>query len=187
MADARVVRQPATRPRPTAASPNAVSWAYRWLFGTTLFSRKSLKKAIGLPSAYLATRIGITCSHRSDAVGTGRKPQAKVTLSLVKMAFANHAPTAMRNTASQRSGERIAEPVPTRSSISASLAYARPGATIYAARPAYGTERWCSPAAGGAGSPAHPKAPEHAVQPAVPGHRARPILPRAPGGAPAGG
>src|SRR5256885_394571 len=179
MADARVVRQPATRPRPTAASPNAVSWAYRWLFGTTLFSRKSLKKAIGLPSAYLATRVGITCSHRSDAVGTGRKPQAKVTLSLVKMAFANHAPTAMRNTASQRSGERIAEPVPTRSSISASLAYARPGATIYAARPGYGTERWCSPAAGARGALSHPQAREHAPPHRGPGHRPASSLPGA--------
>src|SRR2546423_14992618 len=99
MADARVVRQPATRPRPTAASPNAVGWAYRWLFGTTLFSRKSLKEAVGLPSPYLATRVGITCSHRSDAVGAGRKPQDKVTLSLEKMPFVNKAPTAIGNMA----------------------------------------------------------------------------------------
>ena len=83
------------------------------MFGTTLCNRKSLKKPSGLPSAYLVTRIGITCSQRSDAVGTGRKPHAKVTLSLVKIALANHTPTAMRSTTSQRSGERIAGPAPT--------------------------------------------------------------------------
>src|SRR5437879_432174 len=108
MAAASVVQHPNTSPRPTAASPNAVSWAYRWLFGTTVFNRNSLKKPIGLPSAYFVTRIGMTCSQRSDAVGTGRKPQASATLSLVKIALANHTPTAIRRPASQHSGERIA-------------------------------------------------------------------------------
>src|SRR2546428_13051999 len=107
MAAARVVQHPNTSPRPTAASPNAVSWAYRWLFGTTVFRRNSLKKPIGLPSAYFVTRIGMKCSQRSDAVGMGRKPQASVTLSLVKMAFANHAPQANRYAAGQLSGVRI--------------------------------------------------------------------------------
>jgi len=78
-------------------------------FGTTLFRRNSLKKPIGLPSAYFVTRTGMRCCQRSDAVGTGRKPKANVMLSLVKMAFANHTPTAILRTASQRSGERIAE------------------------------------------------------------------------------
>src|SRR5437773_7326249 len=108
MAAASDVRHPNTSPRPTAASPNAVSWAYTWLFGTTVFTRNSLKKPIGLPSAYFVTRIGMTCCQRSDAVGTGRKPQASVTLSFVKTAFANHSPTAILKTASQRSGDRIA-------------------------------------------------------------------------------
>src|SRR5437867_13393899 len=117
MAAASDVRHPNTSPRPAAASPNAVSWAYTWLFGTTWLSRKFLKKSIGLPSAYLVTRIGITCNQRSEAVGTGKKPHASVTLSFVKIAFANHTPTAIRNPASQRSGERIAGGVPTCSYI----------------------------------------------------------------------
>src|SRR5213594_1274416 len=108
MAAARVVQHPNTSPRPTAASPNAVSGAYRWLVGTTVFRRNSLKKPIGLPSAYFVTRTGIMCCQRSDAVGTGRKPHASVTLILVKIAFANHTPTAIRRPASQRSGLRIA-------------------------------------------------------------------------------
>ena len=117
MAAASDVRHPNTSPRPTAASPNAVSWAYTWLFGTTWLSRKFLKKSIGLPSAYLVTRIGITCNQRSEAVGTGKKPHASVTLSFVKIAFANHTPTAIRSPASQRSAERIVGTVPTCPSI----------------------------------------------------------------------
>src|SRR2546428_12813868 len=93
MAAARVVQHPNTSPRPTAASPNAVSWAYTWLFGTTVFNRNSLKKPIGLPSAYFVTRIGMTCCQRSDAVGTGRKPPAGGAARLGEIAFAEpHAP-----------------------------------------------------------------------------------------------
>jgi hypothetical protein len=49
----------------------------------------------------------MVCSHRSDAVGTGKNPHASVTLSLVTTPFRNHTPTTMRNTASQRSGDRV--------------------------------------------------------------------------------
>src|SRR5207244_6977553 len=66
-----------------------------------------LKNPTGFPSAYLPTSVGITWIQRSDAVGTGRNPQASVMVSLVKIDFANHKPTAMRSTTSQRSGKRI--------------------------------------------------------------------------------
>src|SRR5581483_1142755 len=87
---------------------NAVSWANRRLCGITVWFMKSRKNATGLPSAYLPTRIGITWSQRSDAVGTGSTPARRVTPSLVNSAFANHAPTAMRRIARERSAARIA-------------------------------------------------------------------------------
>src|SRR5688572_24153238 len=80
----------------------------------------SLKNPIGLPSAYLVTSVGITCNQRSDAVGIGRNPHASVTDSFCQIALANHRPTAIRRTASHRSGERIVGAVAVETSISLS-------------------------------------------------------------------
>ncbi|PYO71707.1 MAG: hypothetical protein DMD67_18230 [Gemmatimonadetes bacterium] len=102
------MRQPKTSPSPTTTSPNAVSCANRWAWVMTVLCRNSRKNPTGFPSAYLPTSVGMTWIQRSEAVGTGRKPQASVRLSLVKIAFANHTPTAIRSTASQRSGTRMA-------------------------------------------------------------------------------
>src|SRR2546422_11293073 len=117
MPEASAVRQPNTRPRPTAVSPNAVSWANRPLCAMTVCCMKSRKNPTGFPSAYFPTSSGITCSQRSDALGTGRNPHSSVTDSFVNSALANQTPTAIRRTASQRSGERIAGAVPASASI----------------------------------------------------------------------
>src|SRR5205823_8501107 len=107
MPDASSVRQPNTSPKPTAVSPRAVSWAKRPLCAMTTCCMKFRKNPTGFPSAYFPTSSGITCCQRSDAMGTGRKPHSSVTDSFVNSAFANHTPTAIRRTASQRSGARI--------------------------------------------------------------------------------
>ncbi len=85
--------------------------------GEQHFVRNSRKNPTGFPSAYFVTSSGITWIQRAEAVGTGRNPHASVIVSLVKIALANQTPTAIRRNASQRSGERIAEPVDTTPSI----------------------------------------------------------------------
>src|SRR5207249_12137278 len=59
----------ASRPhRHLHSFPTRRSSDLTWLFGTTVFNRNSLKKPIGLPSAYFVTRTGMMSCQRSDAV-----------------------------------------------------------------------------------------------------------------------
>src|SRR5438067_949173 len=126
MPEASAVRQPNTSPRPTAVSPKAVSWANRPLCARTVCCMNSRKNPTGFPSAYFPTSSGITCIQRSDALRTGRKPHSSVTDNFVNSALANHTPTAIRRTASQRSGERIGG-APAMVSIGSHLSEGGPG------------------------------------------------------------